>query len=328
MIHPRERLHARVWAFAAPVTVSLITACSGGPALESNPPDLEDAGERPEAVDEPPIEAGVPSEVEIVRGVEPGAPFVDGGTPDTGPDGPLGTWSNLGTGVSYRPVGGGPGVFIAYGGYTALRAYSQAWAQELWRAKLRSLGVGHVYAVKGPADSFYRAKEIGNTSLRTHMKGSIANAAPFVLIGAHSSGAFVAHELLDQLSDASETATLSKIVYANLDGGGVGLNASLVSKLRRVAFVSARDSSLSDGTSANHGTAQDLGEQYDFNGGWLQVVLSQTGCNNGAEWCLHDLLITHRPHNPNFYDLQNDYTDFVNRPVTVEWVDMLSAYLN
>jgi hypothetical protein len=30
-------------------------------------------------------------------------------------------------------------------------------------------------------------------------------------------------------------------------------------------------------------------------------------------------LITHRPHNPSTYDLADDYTDFTNRPVTIEY---------
>ena len=35
------------------------------------------------------------------------------------------------------------------------------------------------------------------------------------------------------------------------------------------------------------------------------------------------VLITHRPHNAHSYDLARDYTDFVNRPVTTEYLDGL-----
>ena len=34
----------------------------------------------------------------------------------------------------------------------------------------------------------------------------------------------------------------------------------------------------------------------------------------------NDVLITHKPHNPQTFDLARDYTDFVNRPVTTEYL--------
>ena len=40
----------------------------------------------------------------------------------------------------------------------------------------------------------------------------------------------------------------------------------------------------------------------------------------GAGWCLHDVVITHRPHKPLKYDL-NDYTDLIDRPVTTEYLE-------
>jgi hypothetical protein len=35
------------------------------------------------------------------------------------------------------------------------------------------------------------------------------------------------------------------------------------------------------------------------------------------------VLITHRPHNHQTYDLADDYTDFTNRPITTEYLDTL-----
>ena len=49
----------------------------------------------------------------------------------------------------------------------------------------------------------------------------------------------------------------------------------------------------------------------------FQVVAPSTGCHNGAGWCLHDVLITHRPHDPSTFDLARDYTDFASRPITM-----------
>ena len=43
--------------------------------------------------------------------------------------------------------------------------------------------------------------------------------------------------------------------------------------------------------------------------------------------CLHDLLITTRPHNPNAFDLVRDYTNFVGRPVQTGWIRALESSL-
>ena len=53
------------------------------------------------------------------------------------------------------------------------------------------------------------------------------------------------------------------------------------------------------------------------------VTVPSTGCVNGAGWCLHDVLVTHRPHDHNTFDLARDYTDFVDRPPTIEYFDAL-----
>src|SRR3569623_1185140 len=51
----------------------------------------------------------------------------------------------------------------------------------------------------------------------------------------------------------------------------------------------------------------------------FEVSVDSTGCNTGATWCLHDVLVTHRPHDPTTYDLALDYTDFTDRPVTDDY---------
>ena len=55
----------------------------------------------------------------------------------------------------------------------------------------------------------------------------------------------------------------------------------------------------------------------------FEVVVPATGCVNGAGWCLHDVVITHWPHNHQTFDLARDYTDFVNRTPTTEYLDPL-----
>lgn len=57
-------------------------------------------------------------------------------------------------------------VLICYGGYGVTDTWARAWADRLvTHSDLRNLAVGKVYAVKGPRDSLYNAKEISNSKL-------------------------------------------------------------------------------------------------------------------------------------------------------------------
>lgn len=229
-------------------------------------------------------------------------------------------WASVGYGVAYTRVNTGDGVLIAYGGYSAKLAYSGAWAVELVNARLGEEGVGHVYAVKGPKDAGYNAREIGNSKLRAHLAENVATDAPIYAV-AHSSGAFVAHELLGQLDRARDEATLARIAYANLDGGGTGLGTRIVEALAATLFVYAKDPTLASGRSRNHGSMTSLANAYAPVGQLFEVTVPNTGCANGAGWCLHDVVITHAPHDPWSYDLARDYTDFEGRPVTTEYLE-------
>ena len=247
--------------------------------------------------------------------------FDEGEDGDDG--GPLAAeWTSIGRGIAYQQANVGHAILIAYGGYSAQLGHSAAWATELVDAKLGAANVGHVYAVKGPDDPGYAAREIANTALRAHLATIADDTAPIYVV-AHSSGTFVAHELFAQLQAAGNAALLSRISYANLDGGGAGLTTTIVAGLASIAFVYARDPTLGSGLSQNSGSAHWLGTTYAAYGDAFEVTIPDTGCESGAGWCLHDVVITHRPHDPWSYDLANDYTDFVNRPVTTEYLDPL-----
>lgn len=242
-------------------------------------------------------------------------------------------WDNVGLGISYRSTGDGDAIFIAYGGYSVHGAWSCAWSNALHAARLKQLGVGHIFAVKGPRDAGYNAAEIGNTKLAARLVAGgaegLAGKAPFILVAAHSSGSYVAHELLNQLYNPSRPVdaadlTNEKIVYANLDGGG-GLSARVIGKLRRTAFVWAEDTTIRSGRSSNWSGMVALG---DANGNTdVRIQTDRTGCNPGAKWCIHDAVITTRPHDPNRFDLARDYTNFVGRSVQTQWVDAVKPYL-
>jgi len=228
-------------------------------------------------------------------------------------------WQTLGVGVAYRAENAGPSILIVYGGYTAKQSYVAAWASELVDQKLGAADVGHVYIVRGPQDPSYAAREIANSKLRLHLL-SLASEAPIYIV-AHSSGAFVAHELLGQLLAHGDDDVLGRIAYADLDGGGSGLSTAIVDRLGALSFVYARDPGLAAGTSQNASTMRSLGAIYGVTP--FEVTVAGTGCTSGAGWCLHDVVVTHRPHNSSTYDLQRDYTDFEDRPVTAEYLTPL-----
>lgn len=244
------------------------------------------------------------------------------GLDDVGVDGSIvgvGDWMTIGLGVAYRIENAGPGILIAYGGYTAKQSYVAAWATELVDQKLGAAEVGHVYIVRGPKDPSYAAREIANSKLRVHLR-SLATDAPIYIV-AHSSGAFVAHELLGQLLTHGDDDVLGRIAYADLDGGGSGLSPAIAQRLGALSFVYAHDPTLAAGDSQNAGAIRSLGAMYGITP--FEVSIAGTGCASGAGWCLHDVVITHQPHDASTYDLEHDYTDFVGRPVTTEYLSPL-----
>jgi hypothetical protein len=226
-------------------------------------------------------------------------------------------WQLVGTGVAYLQVNTGPGVLIAYGGYSARLSDTAAWASELVDAKLGAADVGHVFAVRGPVDPAYAAREIANTKLRAKLATFDDGDAPIYVV-AHSSGSFVAHEMLAQVNNANQ-ALLARMSYANLDGGGSGLTSTIAASLGGLEFVYARDPAA--GLSKNAGAAMSLASAYSAHATAFEVRVQNTGCAVGAGWCLHDVVITHRPHDPSTFDLARDYTDFVGREVTTEYLD-------
>lgn len=235
-------------------------------------------------------------------------------------------WENgndVGYGVARKDTQNpnGTAAFLAYGGYGATLDASCAWARELYLSDLAARGVRYVYCIQGPATPSYAGLEIGNSKIAKHLVANLPVDAAFVAIAAHSSGSFVAHELLGQLAgDLDPTdVTAGRVVYFNLDGGQSGLSAASVARLRRAYFVAARDSST--GTkSPNHGTMVALGATYASAGGLLELDGADSGCAPGASWCLHMVPILAKPHDPQGGDVATDYTDFAGRPVTTSYL--------
>jgi hypothetical protein len=165
----------------------------------------------------------------------------------------------------------------------------------------------------------YAGREIGNAALANHL---LTRQRGLVIVAAHSSGSFVAHELFAELAamEPGGPALLRRVVYYDLDGGEAGLTPEIVDQLRRAYFVYAEDSTT--GTrSANAATMMALGARYASAGGVLEVNAARSGCAAGAKWCLHDALVTERPHNPETFDLEKDYQGFLpDRPAAVAYL--------
>lgn len=230
-----------------------------------------------------------------------------------------GRWTAVGFGIGGSMAGTGTDLLVTCGGYSATDQDSRAWAMALAHSpSFASLAIGPVYAARGPRDASYAGHEIGNSKLAAALTHQAAGAR-FVIVAAHSSGAFVADELLTQVT----SEVRSKIVYFALDGGTHALNQSLVSQMKGVYFVNAKDSAKGE----SHNASSMRGLHSAFHGSHLFTVdANASGCNGGATWCLHDTLITTRPHNPNMFDLAEDYQQFGGaRKVVTSYVDQAVA---
>ena len=192
-------------------------------------------------------------------------------------------WTVVGAGVSCRDTGRTNvyGTFIAYGGWGVKEAWARAWVDEVYRTALSRRGIRYLCAVRGPAEVDYAGREIGNTGLANHL---LTRQRGLVIIAAHSSGSFVAHELFAELAamEPRGVALLRRVVYYDLDGGEAGLTPEIVNQLRRAYFVYAQDSTT--GTlSANAATMISLGTRYASAGGVLVVNAARSGCAAGAK---------------------------------------------
>jgi hypothetical protein len=146
-----------------------------------------------------------------------------------------------------------------------------------------------------------------------------------MIVAAHSSGAFVACELLDQLflrDFDPERIAADRVVYFNLDGAQGCLDEAAVGQLRQLAFVDARGA---QGASLNAPSmAEGLGRFPDA----LHLTYDATGsgCAPGGRMCLHATLVNTRPHDPVAGNRTADYTDFAGRSVnTFYLVEALGA---
>jgi hypothetical protein len=311
----------------------LAVACSdagGGPGAATEP-GSPGGGASPEL----PPQSGLPS----ADAGDPAAPGPeDGGAdarthdaarapPPPNPPPPIGqipweTGPAVGFGVARKDTQNplGESVVLAYAGYGVSLEAAEAWATALYEASLGARGVRYLWAIQGPNTPEYTNQEIGNSKIVAALLPRVTAKTKFVLAVGHSSGSFVAHELLAQLAGGEDPGNVTdkRVVYFDLDGGQSGLTAASVGRLRRAYFVSSHDGATS---SPNAGSMQSLGTEYAGAGGYLQNDASGSGCNAGATWCVHVTLVTTKPHDPSNASAQLDYSDFAGRPVCKAYID-------
>lgn len=241
----------------------------------------------------------------------------------------LTTWQTIGTGVSYRGTGNpGNNAFLAYAGYGYSDAQAQAWLDALYTASLSRLNIGHLYAVRGPADVGYARREIGNTKLIAHLLPRLDASTKLVVVAAHSSGSYVANELFGFLYAGGKDSagkTANKTVYYNLDGG-TGLTTTDVNNLYKTYFVYTKDGRT--GTrSPNASVMISQATSFGARVATIQLAGDAAGCAATGSWCLHMTLITNKPHSMTGMDAR-DYTDFAGRPVQSGYLDQTWSILD
>lgn len=231
------------------------------------------------------------------------------------------SWYKIGNGVNYTLTENkrGNNIFIAIGGWQAKQDWVNRWCSELYKARLDELGIQHIFSVKGPDEVCNRNKEINIKALADFVKNIIYATyyVDKVVIAAHSSGSFVANELLDILYGengiAKDSFYVNKVHYFNLDGGigdgdcGTALSDSVVKYISKVYAVAVYDSSTQM-YSSNYETMRKLSEMFREKSEMILIDVANSGCTD--KWCLHDAVIIRKPHNPDKYDLERDYTLF------------------
>lgn len=244
-------------------------------------------------------------------------------------------WVKLGTGVEYSVAYNGIGnnIFIGFGGWRTEQKWVNTWLEALYASSLKELNIKHIFSVKGPDDVCYSNKETDLLKLANYVTNILRSNYFYdtVIVAAHSSGSFVAHELFDVLYGqegiASDSSYDNRIIYFNLDGGtgsstcGTRITKDIAKKLQKIYAVAVFDSSnniYSQNINAMRELADSFGEKSE------QIILNgnTTGCHSPG--CLHSSVIIKSPHDPTIFKLESDYTTFSpEKPVQDEYLRVL-----
>jgi hypothetical protein len=243
------------------------------------------------------------------------------------------TWQSVSPGVNFARADTGTGhdVFIGLGGYTVKQAWANNWVGKLREAKLHGLGIRYFYAVSGPADDAYYGREIGTLDLARHLIALLQSDAAVkrIIVAAHSSGAYVAHALFQDLYEGSSIdsthLTDGKMLYFCLDGGigangsGVEITQTMASRLGHIYGVYAvmpSERIYSPGYEEMIALGRLFGDRSS------SLLVNAAGCGCTGKWCVHETVINQKPYNHSTFDLENDYNNItVDHPVATSYLD-------
>ena len=246
-------------------------------------------------------------------------------------------WVSVSPGVNYARADSalGEDVFIGFGGWTVKQEWANNWVTQLYAARLHGFGIRHLYSVSGPKDDDYFSREIGTLELARHLLLLIKSspASQRILVAAHSSGAYVAHALFQDLYDGasidSTHLTDGNIIYFCLDGGigtggvGVELTQAIANRLGHIYGVFALVP-VPNLYSPNHAEMVELGGKFGIRSGSL--LIDATGCGCTGKWCVHETLINQKPYNQTTFDLKNDYGSInAEHPVATAYLDAITG---
>lgn len=227
----------------------------------------------------------------------------------------------------------GKNVLITMGGMGAKLQWVQKWTDELYKAKLKEFNIGMIIVVKGPVEEYYDSREI---EIKEMTKKYVSAYQKFgfneTYLIVHSSGVFPAHQMFDYLylggNDPKtkkmnarkleildpEGITKNRINYIMLDGElgiprGYTLVEGMVKELKQIYSFYSVDAETGTRSGMAH-EAIKVKNTFQAKTQLYKHIAKNSGCNPGAKWCVHETLITTRPHNPAGYDLEKDYQFF------------------
>jgi len=210
-------------------------------------------------------------------------------------------------------------VVIGYAGWNVSSPQSMPWVQALFSQTAFGYPNSDVYAVGGPADPGYSGKEIGNSKLiadlcaRIKVYAAQGKKLGRVIVLGHSSGSFVAHEFLQELTYLDPQGLIrGKVDYFNLDGGQSGLSASLISAVTHYCYFTYAFNPRTNTYSPNVSSMKALQANYGGTGKTMLIQndASNSQCSGGAVWCIHVTLINNVPWSHSGASAWLDYTTF------------------
>ena len=197
---------------------------------------------------------------------------------------------------------------IVFAGWKVAADDAWHWGRALAAAGFDDNPPATLCAARGPQDASYRQKDIDTGAFARAWVAHPPRGT--VTVVAHSSGSFVAQHFLRQLRDAGGESILTRIDYINLDGavgeGERAIDVEMIATLGGVRAVYAIDPNTSS-ESANASSMRRLHALAPAKVTLIALPVPDAGCNPGAQWCLHNALITRRPHNAATFDLRRDY---------------------